>query len=129
MEPTNNSTDTAMNLLVATGGNGSGHYCGRCRLAGRPSAEWESHRTAGSKLCFFFKSRKSASKKAKITAKDSENVGEQSVALTPVPQLPFEILERILSLVSDPKTLLSLPTVCKLFEPIVNNNNRAFWQE
>ncbi|KAI8586099.1 hypothetical protein BDZ88DRAFT_491423 [Geranomyces variabilis] len=117
-----------MNLLIATGGNGSGHYCGRCRLAGRPSAEWESHRTARSKLCFFFKGRKSASKKAKITAKDIEDHGEQSVALTSVPQLPFEILERILSFVSDPSTLLSLPTVCKLFEQIVNNNNQAFWQ-
>ncbi|KAJ3171331.1 hypothetical protein HDU87_008357 [Geranomyces variabilis] len=119
--------------------NGLAQGCGRCRHAGRPSSEWESHRTAGSKLCYFFKGRKSASKKAKITGnhkdkdthkdKGEDGNGEQVVTLIPVPQLPFEILERILSLVSDPETLLSLPTVCKLFEQIVNNKNQAFWQE
>ncbi|KAJ3170334.1 hypothetical protein HDU88_008961 [Geranomyces variabilis] len=106
--------------------------CKRCKEAGRPSWEWESHQTAGSKLCFFFTGRKS-SKRAKTA--DSSDDGsskddgsEAATFLAPIPSVPLEIVERILTLVSDAETLLNLPMVCKLFAQIVKNDNQVFWQ-
>ncbi|KAJ3147328.1 hypothetical protein HDU89_005678 [Geranomyces variabilis] len=46
----------------------------------------------------------------------------------PVPQLPPEVIEKVLSMVSDAGTLLRLPAVCKAFAQIVNSKNEVFWE-
>ncbi|KAJ3171330.1 hypothetical protein HDU87_008356 [Geranomyces variabilis] len=120
-----------MDVTALSDKDHSAHTCQRCKHAGRPLSQWQSHRTAGSKLCFFFKGRKS-SKRAKTADSSNDDkeddVSGKTTTHVPIATLPLEVLERILTQVSDAETLLSLPTVCKLFAQIVNNDNQVFWQ-
>ncbi|KAJ3018126.1 hypothetical protein HKX48_003149 [Thoreauomyces humboldtii] len=82
-------------------------------------------------MCFFFKGRKSSKRAKTADSSDNDKEGDLSDKTTPfvsIPTLPLEIFERILKQVSDADTLLSLPSVCKLFAQIVSNDNQVFWQ-